>query len=293
MSVNPPRSKGPPLNALRAFEAAGRLESFAGAAEELSVTPAAISQHIKALEQWTDASLFERDAQGVRLSDAGRALLPHFSEAFDRLGAAVRLLREIRPRREIHIATMPSLAQLWLSPRLAAIRESLPDVMVSVTALERPPNLDRELFDLSLFLARPSGRATETVLGPDVIFPVCAPAMAEGINQPEDLNEVPRILDRTWVDDWRIWSEQCGNSIVNSSGSQYSLYSLALEEAKAGAGVLMGHAHLVDGALQSGELVRPYAVECQTGNALVVERPIGKPEDPVLDAIVDLLRDGN
>ena len=83
MSVSPPRPKGPPLNALRAFEAAARLGGFALAAEELSVTPGAVSQHIRALEDWAGVALFERRAQGVRLTPEGAALAPRFARAFD------------------------------------------------------------------------------------------------------------------------------------------------------------------------------------------------------------------
>ena len=83
MAVNPPRPRMPPLNALRAFEAAARHESFAKAADELGVTPAAVSHQVKALEAWLGAPLFVRHAQGLHLTDAGRAALPSFSTAFD------------------------------------------------------------------------------------------------------------------------------------------------------------------------------------------------------------------
>ncbi|MEK6216720.1 MAG: LysR family transcriptional regulator, partial [Boseongicola sp.] len=180
MSVSPPRPKGPPLNALRAFEAAARLGSFVGAAEELSVTPGAVSQHIKALEHWTKTPLFARHPKGVRLTQAGRALLPQFVLAFDHLGSAIRALQNSRPQTDIHVATMPSLAQLWLPPRLAALRSKMPNVKLSVTALETAPNLNRELFDVALFLKEPSGAASEIIIADDRIFPVCSAEVAAG-----------------------------------------------------------------------------------------------------------------
>lgn len=112
------RPAGPHLNALRAFEAAARHQNFVSAANELHVTPGAVSQHIKTLEAWAGTALFVRRAHGVALTDAGRALVPEFVDAFDGLYSAVRALRSLQPITEVHIATFPSIAQLWLSRRL-------------------------------------------------------------------------------------------------------------------------------------------------------------------------------
>ena len=112
MPVSPPRPKGPPLNALRAFEAAIRLGGFAQAADELCVTPGAISQHIKALEDWAEAPLFERRSQGVVPTEFGLSLAEPFATAFDSIGQAVRHLRSGAQQETIHIAALPSVAQL-------------------------------------------------------------------------------------------------------------------------------------------------------------------------------------
>ncbi|MCT4557385.1 MAG: LysR family transcriptional regulator [Pelagimonas sp.] len=95
MPVTPKRSKGPPLNALRAFEAAARYQSFVLAAEELMVSPGAISQHVKALEEWAGLVLFVRNAKGVRLSQEGPRIAPNLIAAFDQLGQAVRGLQDL------------------------------------------------------------------------------------------------------------------------------------------------------------------------------------------------------
>ncbi|EFO33384.1 HTH-type transcriptional regulator TrpI [Roseibium sp. TrichSKD4] len=126
MAVAPPRPKGPPLNALRAFEAAARLGSFSLAALELNVSPGAVAQHVKAIELWAGASLFERHAQGVRLNQIGERVLPDFEAAFDLLADASRKLRLAAAPSEIRIAALPSVAQLWLSPRLPKIRRVIP-----------------------------------------------------------------------------------------------------------------------------------------------------------------------
>lgn len=272
MPVSPPRPKGPPLNALRAFEAAARLGGFMRAAEELSVTPGAISQHIKTLEEWVGTPLFERRSQGVRLTATGAKLLPAFTAAFDQLGLAVRALRNAVPQPVLSIATLPSIALLWLSPRLPAIRKALPDIRISVTAMEAPPNLERELFDLSLFLAQPSGAEDEIVLEQDEILPVCTPEIAPRLMRPGDLAGETLLHDASWAEDWPLWVARTGlDTEAMRDGPRFSLYSLALEEARQGAGILMGHRWLVAPLLQSGALVAPFPKTIATGQALILQ----------------------
>ena len=151
MSVSPSFSRLPSLNALRAFEAAARLGSFSAAAEELRVTPGAVAMQIKALEQDFGARLFDRHMRGVGLTPLGQSALPQFIAAFDALGSAVRDLRRHAAPQRVHIVTSPALAQLWIAPRLQGLRDRLPAVDISVTALEHPPNLKRVPFDICLF----------------------------------------------------------------------------------------------------------------------------------------------
>lgn len=272
MSISPPRPKSPPLNALRAFEAAARLGGFANAAEELCVTPGAISQHIKTLEDWLGADLFQRRSQGVALSEFGTTVAPDLTAAFDTLGQAVHTMRAGSGQQKVHIAALPSVAQLWLSPRLPAVRAELPSLSLSVSAVETPPNLAREMFDLSLFLRTPTGQASEVVLEADRIYPVCAPAVAAQLQTPRDLHNAPLLHDTSWAGDWEHWAQSAlGHSDGFDRGAQYSLYSIALEEARNGAGVLIGHHSLVHPALERGDLVAPFNLPVETGKALVLE----------------------
>lgn len=254
MAVTPPRPKDLPLTALRAFEAAARLGSFALAASELGVTAGAITAHIKALESTLGAALFQRTPRGVRLTALGEASLPVFTEAFDTLGQAVQSLRSAAAPRTVHIATLPAIAQLWLSPRLPALRAAAPDIEISITALEQPPNLKRTPYDLSLFY----GPDPQGAIAPDRIFPVCAPALAARLTTPADLTRVPCLSDAVWTDDWPLWLSAAGEAIT-PRGPVFSLYALAVEETVNGAGVLIGHADLIAGHLQRGTLVRPFA----------------------------------
>jgi len=275
---------------MRCFEAAARLNGFAAAAEELSVTPGAISQQVKALEDWVGAALFERRSQGVVLTPLGEKVAGDFTEAFDTLGDALHSLRTEAPKQSINIAALPSVAQLWLSPRLPAIRAAFPGHMISVTALETPPNLRRELFDISIFFAKPTGSAAERSVGEDMIFPVCTPDLATRLTGPPDLLREPLISDATWGDDWENWLEGVGlDQVPLSRGPVFSLYSIAVDETRNGAGVMIGHKHLIGDLLDSGVLVRPFENQISTGRHLILETLAPKDKRSVAQDISNML----
>lgn len=286
MPVTPPRPKGPALNALRAFEAAARLGSFAQAAEELTVTSGAISQHIRTLEDWAGVALFERRAQGVRLTAAGRRLLPPLTTGFDALGSAVRSLRDMAPQRGLSIAALPSVAQLWLQPRLSAFRAAFPGISLQVTVAETPPNLERELFDLTLFIRPPAEAPGGVALAMDTLVPVCAPDF--GIRSAADLETLPRLHDASWHSDWSDWAAATDTPLSSpDAGPRFSLYAMAVEEAKAGAGVLIGHTALLDRDLGAGKLIAPLDLAVPTGQALLADVAPG----PLAKALRALLAD--
>ncbi|MCV2891727.1 LysR family transcriptional regulator [Lentibacter sp. XHP0401] len=283
MPVAPPRPKGPPLNALRAFEAAARLGSFAAAADELSVTAGAISQQIKQIEGWAGTALFIRRAQGVALTSAGRELLAPLTRAFDNISEATTLLRSLSPKPVLNIATLPSIAQLWLQPRLAKLRAALGAPSLSVYALESPPDMRRAPFDCSLFLRSPTSAATEMIIEQDSLLPVCAPSVAARLHTLQDLTRETLLYDESWQNDWPLWAKTNGLTLApNQSTARYSLYALALADAKAGFGVLMGHVPLVQDALGKGDLVAPFDLALQIDKALVLELGPAAPQDLAL-----------
>lgn len=273
MPVAPPPLTRLPLNALRAFEAAARTGAFTLAAAELGVTPGAVTAHVKALEERLGAALFDRQARGVRLTALGLAAVEELTGAFDALAGAEARLRALALPQEVQIATLPAIAQLWLSPRLPALRAAAPEISVSITALEAPPNLKRSLHDLSLFPAESGGR----LLAGDELFPVCAPGLAARLTRVEDLAGVPCLSDTAWDRDWEHWLAAVGKTVA-VRGPAFSLYALAVEEAVNGAGVLMGHGALVAGHLQRGTLVAPFRerVTLEKGLRLWSARPVAK-----------------
>ena len=288
--LTPPKPKPPPLNALRAFESAARLGGFKAAAIELAVTPGAVAQHIKTLESWAGAALFERMSQGVRLTSLGRTVTNDFSAAFDQLGAAVVRLRADAGPHQVRIAVLPSIAQLWLSQRLPRVRAIVPETTISITALDRPPNLLREPYDLSIFFTSDDLSGYGLEVCKDTIFPVCAPVLASGLRQPADLVGQLFLHDARWTRHWQQWLAQAAPELsIDSSGPTFSLYSLALQEAQNGAGVLMGHEPLVRASLEDGSLVAPFEQTVELPRKLVIATPYPLRSGSLLEKIVQML----
>ena len=282
MPVQPPRPRMPSLNALRAFEVAARLGHFGKAADELGVTPSAVAQQVRQLEDWLGCPLFERFAQGVALTDNARDALPRLIQGFDALGDAVRQLRVTHNPREFSICALPSIAQLWLSPRLPRLRRAFPNLQVSVSVEEEPPSFHRGLYDLALFYVTeaPENAAT-IVLAEEWLIPVCSPELLA--DEPprfslDDLSQQTLLHDATWQNDWSRWLNFAGvRGIEPRRGPVFSLYSLAVEATVAGGGFLVGRQNLIGGSLAAGLLVAPFQLAMPLPDRLVVLLPRRKP----------------
>lgn len=294
MPLSPPRPSTAPLNALRALEAAGRHGSFLRAAEELSVTPGAVAQHIKKLEEWAGADLFERHRHGVSLTTLGQQLMPDLERGFQALGLASQALRHGAKRPEIRIAALPAIAQLWLSPRLSELRARLDAVDLAIHALDVPPLLGRGEFDLAIY---PQDMLSEgdhalSTLSENSLTPVASPDVAGGIQAPDDLNTATLIHDLAWNGDWRRWIDaQNGFEIEATRGPSHSLYSIAVERCVAGDGVLIGHTALLDRHLARGELVRVFPDRDLRWPAICMQRAVNQSSDKRLEAFVAALKD--
>lgn len=202
------------------------------------MSPAAITAHVKALEARLGVTLFAREAQRVRLTEAGRRVLPALTAAFDAMAEASAALRQEAVPLALSIATLPSIAQLWLRPRLAALEAAMPGLAVSITAMEAPPTTRRDATDIALFMG-PGGR--------DVLVPVAAPGCGTA----------PRLGDATWTRDWTLWQAGAPETWPpgKGTGPVHSLYALAVEDALRGRGVLMARLSLLGPLLDEGRLV--------------------------------------
>ncbi|QHG66323.1 LysR family transcriptional regulator [Pseudomonas putida] len=289
MSLDSPTRHTLQLNALRAFEASARLGGFARAAHELKVTPGAIAALIKTLETQYGAALFERHAKGVRLTPLGESVKTQFTEAFDAVEEAARTLRRLAAPQRVHIVTSPALAQLWLGPRLPRLTEMLAPIEISVTAVDEPPNLKRSPFDLCLFYIEQVERGQRKLADEDIL-PVCSPALAAQITAPADLASARCIKDVGWQD-WDVWSAAImPEQHFVARGPGFSLYSIAVQQALLGAGVLIGRRSLIQPYLDSGELVAPLARSVPLGLTIAAWRLPGATGNPRVAAVEEALK---
>ncbi len=268
MTLAPPRPLDmPSLNALRALEAAARLGSFSRAAEELATTPAAVAHHVKKVEAWAAQPLFERSARGVSLNRAGASALADLSAGFDSLSRAALALRSGRgTRRTLYIAALPSIAQLWVVPRMSDISRQFPGVDISLHATDVVPDLRHDGFDVSIFFG-PVADEMES----DSLVPVAAPAVAERLQSPADLGSSHLLHDATWRHHWARWLEAAGQPHVRpDGGTSFTLYAMAIDAAVRGDGVLIGRRSLLGQYLERGQLVAPFDISVDTGDAITI-----------------------
>lgn len=254
-----------PLNALRAFEAAARHQSFKRAADELSVTPAAVSHQIKSLEQRVGVPLFVRMTRALRLTDAGRGALPLVSQGLDRLAEAVDLIKEHARDDLLTISVSPSFGSMWLVPRLDQFRQLHPDVEIRLDGTDRLVNVGLGEADVAIRY----GPGGYTGVQSDVLFsqrntPVCSPDLLSGdiaLHRPEDLAH-HTLLHIDWKDaeaSWQMWLLAAGLSQIDGiRGPRFSEESMAVQAALDGHGVALVGDRLIADHLASGRLVRPF-----------------------------------
>jgi LysR family glycine cleavage system transcriptional activator len=255
-----------PLNALRTFEAAARRGSFLKAAEELNVTPGAVSRQIKALEAELAIRLFERFNRAVRLTAAGQALADRVFQGLTSIQAGVAEAQGARAG-PLAVSVMHSLAARWLVPRLHVFQERHPDTQVMVAASDLPADLVRDRIDLAIrYGVGPYPGHAVTRLIATRMFPVCSPRLleAQSLAHPRDLARTLLLADVNILPDetsWTDWLEAAGAPEVDATrGLQFSNTYLAVEAALAGRGVALAQEAMVVDELRSGRLVRPFDI---------------------------------
>lgn len=252
----------PPLNALRAFEAAARHEGFIGASEELHVTRGAISRHVKQLEDHLGVQLFIRQARGVRLTAAGRQLLPALSEAFalirretDRLTAGTGDLRIICP---------PATSIRWLIPRLDDFRRAHPDIRVRLTTdFHGYLGFDMSEFDIGFSCEHWPNRSDDIeseTLFPVYLTPACAPSLLGGRSRlsTDDLARHALLHETATHLDWHDWVTAFAvTGLDPASGDNFPNLDIAAKAAVMGTGIVMGDIVLCREEFEGGTLVMP------------------------------------
>jgi len=246
----------PPLNALRAFEAAGRHQSFSGAAEELGVSHSAISRHVRGLEDRLGAQLFRDLPRGVALTQAGARYLAALSPSFDRIAEASEVFDQ-RPAGQVTVDAEPLFAMKWLIPRLGDFYQRYPDIELRLQANSAIADLARYEADLALrfFHAGPEGQDAP-LLSNAPLYPFAAPGVVSGLMPPEQILSLPLLRDRH-ADTWRKWAGLAGCPPPAGAPSDWRMRArLAYETALAGHGVLLVSSEIAEVDAASGRLVQ-------------------------------------
>lgn len=260
----------PPLTALRAFDAAARHMSFARAADELNVTPAALSFQIKSLEEHLGQPLFRRLNRAVELTEAGRALAPGAADGFQTLTSAWRAVRRLQNTTTLNVTAGPAFTAKWLAPRLYEFARAYPEIDLRFSASLRMMDFTRDEVDVAVrFGYGPDPGLYSMPLRQEWMTPVMTPDLAAQFPTSDSLRDAPLMFDES-TDflnppcDWPAWFRAVGMDHEPTHGPRFSQADHAVDAALAGVGIVLGRRALVVKDLYEGKLVAPYKIALQT-----------------------------
>ncbi len=285
--------KLPPLNALRAFEAAARHLSFKLAANELGVTPGAVGQQIGRLEQTLDVRLFDRLTRSVRLTEAGQLYVPAIRQAFAQISGATERIAPPKGVRALTVSVAPGFAAKWLVPRLGRFWECHSDIDVRISASPHLADFDKDGVDVAIRhgLGDYVGLASWRLYAEDMA-PVCSPALTRGdagLRHPSDLRRAVLLHDLSRRD-WPMWLKAMGiRGVETARGPGFSDDGLILQAAIDGLGVALGRDSLVEHDIAEGRLVRPFGMAMPSAFAYYLVCPVGAADRPDISIFRDWL----
>ena len=272
-----------PLNALRAFEASARHLSFVKAADELSVTPAAISQQVKKLEEFLGLPLYRRQSRGLLLVESGQLLLSELREVFLHLDNAMERVIDSDSRGTLTLSVAPTFAVMWLIPRLQKFYALHPDIDVRISTGLGLVDFQRDDIDAAIRLGRGQWFGLEaTKLFDESVTPMCSPRALEGrgaLNCPDDLRNHVLLHNHSMDYDpdapnWAKWLEAAGASGVDASrGQHFSLPDHGLQAAIDGTGIVLGWRSLAAPDVAAGRVVAPFDLNLSLENSFYLCYP--------------------
>ncbi len=270
------RRRLPPLNALKAFEAAARNESFTRAAEELHVTQGAVSHQVKALEETLGLKLFDRERQRLALTGRGRDYLAVVRDAFDRIAAGTERLTRARDSNVLTISTSPDFAAKWLVHRLGRFAEMHLGIDLRVVATDHHVDFARDEVDLAVRHGKGKWPGLDAVrLCAERLFLVCSPKRLSGrrrIGKPADLLQFPLLRLEDWST-WMKWFAAAGVSEPKCHGPIINRASMLIDAAIDGQGIALARTALAARDLIDGRLIRPVDVSLRLANAYWIVTP--------------------
>ncbi len=264
----------PPLNALRAFSVAARHMSFQKAAEELSVTPSALSFQIRQLEEHLQIKLFDRLNRKVVLTEAGARFAPFVQDGFERLQVAMQQLAPQSPSNVLTVSTGPAFAAKWLSPRIHRFLELHPEIEFRISANLKLTDFERDGVDAAIRFGggKYAGLHVEA-LADEATTPLVSPILLErygGKISLDDLSEITLLHDDSAIFlpkavNWKTWLQKAGAKQIDPNrGARFNHADHALEAAIDGAGVVLGRLTLAARDVRAGRLVRPFDLTLPT-----------------------------
>jgi len=290
------RRRLPPLNALRAFEAAARHLNFSRAADELSVTPGAVSQQIQNLEDYVGAALFKRTPRGLLLTDAAQTALPALREAFDRLAEAASLLTAAVDGRRLTLTAAPSFAAKWLVPRLGKFETAFPQVDIWLSAGLELVDLTAGEVDVAIRYGagRYPGLEVRRLMS-ETVIPVVSPGLlaTTPLAAPGDLAHHILLHDGSpepddSCPDWAMWLAARGvKGVDGARGPRFNQSSLVIEAAVNGRGVALAKRTLAQADLEAGRLIAPLQIATAVDFAYYLVHPKAKGRLPQVKAFVN------
>lgn len=255
----------PFMNGIKAFEAAARSGSFAKAAHELNVTPAAVSRMVHLLEARLGVTLFERKANRLAATPAGHAYQAGLTQLLDQLAALTQQVTAMGSARVLTVGVGPTFAIRWLIPRLADFQKRAPDIEVRfATGGESVPFSDDWTCGIRLGNGDWPGLEAAPLFEAD-LTPVCTPALARRLKHPHDLKAATLLRVNHAPQDWPLWLAAAGVSGIQPKGPKFEYYGHALQAASDGVGVAMGIRPYIDDDLAAGRLVAPFALSVPKG----------------------------
>jgi len=253
------------LNGIKAFEAAARTGSFAGAGAELHVSAAAVSRLVHLLEQRLGVALFERKANRLAVTSAGRAYQSGLTPIFDALASLTAQVSAPSTQRVLTIGVGPTFAMKWLIPHLADFRKAEPDIEVRITTGgAAAPFGDDWSCGINLGDGEWPGLVAEPLFAADLL-PVCTPRLAAQLKRPGDLRAPGLLRVAHSPDDWPRWLKAAGVTRLAARGPEFQFYGQSLQAAIDGLGIAMGIRPYIDDDLAAGRLVAPFALSVPKG----------------------------
>lgn len=290
--------KLPPLNAVRAFEAAARHVSFTKAAKELFVTHGAVSKQVAVLEAWLCTPLFNRTQSQLSLTDAGRTFLAAVTPALDRIAVTSMQLVEQAEPTALHINAPPTFTMRWLIPRISAFQKRRAEVEVKLTTSTAPVNFEERGYDVAI---RGSNEPLPGMLSvpfmTETIVPICHPDLLEGarLKEPADLIEHTLINYDTEPQTWADWLDLAGVAQPHTAIKtlRFEQMYFALQAAAEGLGVVLVPLFLVADDLIMGRLCAPFGLRVARQRRYFANSPLGSVHNPIIESFGEwLLKEG-